>query len=288
MTPARTDARNRAERDLSGPVPVGDAVVAQARCADARPFAFLGALPVPRYLEQLYWWAYVHPKAVQLFDREWLVSAILFGNYARLRDAALDELGETIPGRTLQVGCVYGNLTQRLRERLTGDAQLDVVDVLPVQLENLGRKPPPDERVALLHGDASSLACADAQYDRAMLFFLLHEMPENVRRATLSEAVRVLKPGGKLVIVDYHRPSRLHPLRLLMHQVLRYLEPYALDLWAHEIEHFMPSGAKVVFVKCTYFGGLYQRLVWTRHALPGASGEGPDEDQSRRNTGKVV
>jgi ubiquinone/menaquinone biosynthesis C-methylase UbiE len=30
---------------------------------------------------------------------------------------------------------------------------------------------------------------------------LLHEQPEHVRRATLSEALRVVKPGGKIVIV---------------------------------------------------------------------------------------
>jgi hypothetical protein len=48
---------------------------------------------VPRYLEQVYWWAYVHPNAVHVFEREWLVNAILFGNYGGLRDAALDDLG---------------------------------------------------------------------------------------------------------------------------------------------------------------------------------------------------
>ena len=28
-------------------------------------------LPIPHYLEQVYWWAYVHPKAVHVFEREW-------------------------------------------------------------------------------------------------------------------------------------------------------------------------------------------------------------------------
>ncbi len=46
------------------------------------------SLPIPRYLEAVYWWAYVHPRAVHLFEREWLVNLILFGNYGRLRDAA--------------------------------------------------------------------------------------------------------------------------------------------------------------------------------------------------------
>ncbi|HJV96894.1 MAG TPA: rhodoquinone biosynthesis methyltransferase RquA, partial [Albitalea sp.] len=186
------------------------------------------SLAIPRYLEQVYWWAYVHPKAVHVFEREWLVNLILFGNYGRLRDAALAELGDTVHGKTLQVACVYGNLTPRLRERLAPDAGLDVLDILPVQLKNLGQKLPPDERVALLHGDSSAIACPDASYDQLLLFFLLHEQPEHVRRATLSEAMRVVKPGGKIVIVDYHRPVALHPLRLLMTGVFRKLEPYAM------------------------------------------------------------
>ena len=232
---------------------------------DGREFVASHALPIPRYLEQVYWWAYVHPNAVHLFEREWLVNAILFGNYGRLRDTALAELGETIEGRTLQVACVYGNLTPRLRERMAPDAQLDVVDILPVQLRNLRKKLPADERIALMQGDASSLAGADAHYDQVLLFFLLHEMPEVVRRATLGEAMRVLKPGGKLVIVDYHRPARLHPLRPLMHQVFRHLEPYAFDLWESQIEHFMPAGIVPTGVdKSTFFGGLYQKLVLTR------------------------
>ncbi|MEQ1807266.1 MAG: rhodoquinone biosynthesis methyltransferase RquA [Burkholderiaceae bacterium] len=220
------------------------------------------SLPIPRYLTQAYWWAYVHPKAVQLFEREWLVNTILFGNYSRLRDAALAELGSVVHGRTLQVACVYGNLTRKLQQRLAGDASLDVVDVLPIQLKNLHRKLPDDARVALLHGDSSMLPCADASYDQLLLFFLLHEQPDAVRSATLAEALRVVKPGGTVVIVDYHRPSSWHPIRPLMRLVFRKLEPYAMALWQHELRHFMPAEAQPASLcKRTWFGGLYQMLV---------------------------
>ena len=222
-------------------------------------------LPIPRYLEQVYWWAYVHPNAVQLFEREWLVNLILFNNYGRLRDAALAELGVTVTGKTLQVACVYGNLTPRLRDRMGPDATLDVVDILPIQLKNLASKFPADERVALLQGDSSSLACPDASYDQVLLFFLLHEQPEHVRRKTLSEALRVVKPGGKIVIVDYHRPVKWHPLRMLMTGVFKKLEPYAMDLWEHELADFMPPRSMPSAIhKETWFGGLYQKLVLTR------------------------
>jgi ubiquinone/menaquinone biosynthesis C-methylase UbiE len=222
-------------------------------------------LQIPRYLQQVYWWAYVHPRAVHLFEREWLVNAILFGNYARLRDAALAELGGEIAGRTLQVACVYGNLTPRLRERLAPDASLDVVDILPVQLNNLARKISSDKRVTLLLGDSSALACPDASYDQALMFFLLHEQPAAVRRSTLAEAMRVVKPGGRIVIVDYHRPPALHPLRLLMTAIFHKLEPYAMDLWRQEIDAFLPEGVKpAAATKQIFFGGLYQKVVWIR------------------------
>jgi ubiquinone/menaquinone biosynthesis C-methylase UbiE len=217
---------------------------------------------VPSYLHETYWWAYVHPNAVRLFERQWLVNLILWGNFARLRDAALDELGESLPGRTLQVACVYGDFTRHLAQRVAAGGSLDVVDVLPIQLANLRRKLPADAPVVLMHCDAADLHMPDASYDRVVLFFLLHEMPENVRRATLKEAMRVVKPGGAVVIVDYHAPARWHPLRSLMRWVLRNFEPFALDLWQHEVSRWLPSPVPPIR-KETFYGGLYQKLVIT-------------------------
>ena len=217
---------------------------------------------IPAYLHETYWWAYVHPKAVRLFERQWLVNLILWGNFAKLRDAALEELGESLPGRTLQVACVYGDFTPRLAERVPGDASLDVVDVLPIQLANLRRKLPQAARVNLVNRDAVDLGFADATYERVVLFFLLHEMPLQVRRRTLEEAIRVLKPGGQLVIVDYHRPAPWHPLRRLMRWILGSFEPFAMDLWRHEVAEWVPSTARLLR-KDTLYGGLYQKLVFT-------------------------
>jgi ubiquinone/menaquinone biosynthesis C-methylase UbiE len=223
------------------------------------------AIGVPGYLAKTYWWAYVHPRAVRVFERQWLVNLILWGNFGNLRDAALDGLGERLEGRTLQIACVYGNLTDRLRSRLATGGSLDVVDVLQVQLDNLARKLPGDPRVGLLQGDSSALDIASATYDRALLFFLLHEQPEEVRRRTIAEALRVVKPGGRVVIVDYHRPSLRNPLYLPMVGILKTLEPFAMDLWRNEIADWFPAAMPIAQLdKKTSFGGLYQLLTLTR------------------------
>lgn len=220
---------------------------------------------VPSYLQETYWWAYVHPWAVRVFERGWLVNLILLGNYVRLRNAALAEVGPNAEGHTLQVACVYGDFTARLAERVGTDGKLDVVDVMPIQLHNLERKLPPDTRARLLHRDSTALEFADASYDRVLVFFLLHEQPLAVRRRTLAEAIRVVKPGGKVVLVDYHRPHRWHPLRPAMRAVLHRLEPFALDLWDAELADYLPDNVEAASVhKQTFFGGLYQKVVLTR------------------------
>jgi ubiquinone/menaquinone biosynthesis C-methylase UbiE len=122
-----------------------------------------------------------------------------------------------------------------------------------------------DSRVRILHQDAAAMSLPEASYDQAVLFFLLHEQPEHVRRRTLAEAWRVVKPGGKIVIVDYCAPRRWHPLRVPMSALLRRLEPYALDLWRQRVHAFLPdTAAQAEIARETFFGGLYQKLVVRR------------------------
>ncbi len=220
----------------------------------------------PAYLQDHYWWAYVHPTAVRVFERQWLVNAILWGNYPRLRDAALDDLGDELPGRTLQVACAYGDFTPRLAARCAaGGGMLDVVDVLSVQTDNLREKLPPDAPVRLVNMDSSDLAYSEATFDRTVLFFLLHEQPEDVRRRTVAEALRVTRPGGRVVIVDYARPYAWNPLRWLFQPVLARLEPFALDLWRRDLSAWTPPAWRDQTKRARrYFGGLYQKVVLTR------------------------
>jgi ubiquinone/menaquinone biosynthesis C-methylase UbiE len=112
--------------------------------------------------------------------------------------------------------------------------------------------------------DAVDLKLADASYDRALVFFLLHEQPREWRERTPSEVLRVLKPGGKVIIVDYARPRWWHPLRYLFPVLLGKLEPFALDLWREEITNWLPGSYARGAHERVFFGGLYQLVVIRR------------------------
>ncbi|MEO5660684.1 MAG: rhodoquinone biosynthesis methyltransferase RquA [Polaromonas sp.] len=222
-------------------------------------------VPIPDYLQKTYWWAYLHPKAVYIFERQWLVNLILWGNFARLRDAALQEMGEVIEGKVLQVACVYGDFTEHLARRLGAKGSLDVIDVAPIQIKNLRAKLNNPRRVTALQQDSTDLHFDNASHDTVVVFFLLHEQPAEVRRKTIAEAMRVTRPGGKIVFVDYHRPVATSLFRYLMVPILATLEPFALDMWRGEICDWLPAGMQPAQVKKqTYFGGLYQKVVITR------------------------
>ena len=217
---------------------------------------------IPAYLQATYWWAYIHPRGVRVFERQWLVSLILWGNYKRLCDNVLKGYEQQLSGRTLQLACAYGNLTPRLADQVGEDGVLDVIDILPIQLDNLARKLSRTCSVKLHCMDSTGLLFPDKHFDRALIFFLLHEQPLEVRKKTLAEAIRVIRPGGTLTIVDYAGPSFLNPLRYIMAPILFVLEPYARDLWREEITAWLPPQTNITLVdKKRFFGGLYQMIT---------------------------
>ena len=216
---------------------------------------------VPKYLSDIYRWAYLEPLALAVFDHRPIVSAILWGNYGRLFRAVVEEVR---PGdRAMQLAAVYGPFSKDLMAALGPTGSLDLVEVAPIQAAMTREK-------LRGHGNARVLLCdavtpPPGPYDLVISFFLLHEVPEDYKVRIVDAALARLKPGGRAVFVDYHRPVRWHPLRPVMVKVFDWLEPFAKALWFREIPSYAgPGAADVVWRKQTYFGGLYQKLVAER------------------------
>ncbi|ETO28810.1 methyltransferase [Reticulomyxa filosa] len=256
---------------------------------------------IPEYLHHTYWWAYLHPQAVRFWERQWLVNLILWGNFNALREEALRHVqdhflnGESGTKNILQIACVYGNLSEHLvskillnrnnKQQSTSDSKYNyhIVDIAPIQLKNtfeklayrIERLNPKTLTVnkndynrssvdiLLDQQNSSQLSFETGSMDCVLLFFLLHEQPLDVRVKTLNEAIRVMK--DELIIVDYHQPvHRLNPWKYFMKQVLTRLEPFAMDLWNHDISQWIdPHYRSQVHIaeKKLYFDGLYQKVV---------------------------
>ncbi len=219
------------------------------------------ASPIPEYLQRYYRWAYVAPSAIRFWDHTSLVQGILFGQYHHLKQAASEALDQSLPGDLLQTACVYGNLTAELLHHLRSHESLTVVDVVPDQLSKLAGKIT-SNHLHLECCDSSQLPWSSAPFTRNLMFFLLHEQPREVRHQTIAEGLRVLKPGGSLVIIDYHRPRRWHPLYGVLSLVFSLLEPFAHNFWQQDLASWIQSQWPPLKIEKTlYFGGLYQRLV---------------------------
>ena len=227
--------------------------------------AVKSAPEIPEYLQDTYWWAYLHPKSFYFFERKWVVNLILWGNMKRLTEMVLEELPDEPQSTILQIACVYGEFSSKVADHLdkTG-SRLEIVDVAPIQLENVEKKLTGKQNVGVHNLDSTSMTFADASFDQTVVFFLLHEQPEYARRKTVEEAIRVTRPGGKVIFVDYHGPKRSNPMRYVMKPILRWLEPFALELWREELPTFFPESVKPEQIESEfYFGDLYQKIVLT-------------------------
>ena len=76
-------------------------------------------------------------------------------------------------------------------------------------------------------GKAEAIPLPDDSQDAVTSIFLFHELPPKVRRLALSEFARVLKPGGRLVLLDsLQRGDRPDYVGLLELFPQNYHEPY--------------------------------------------------------------
>lgn len=213
---------------------------------------------IPDYLRDVYTWAYLTPLATQIFDRQVAVQTILWGNAQHLID---DVLAEIVPGdRVFQPAAVYGSLSRQIAEQVGSFGQLDVRDIAPIQVALTRRKLAGYPQAHVSWGDAA--VPAPGQYDVVACFFLLHEVPDDVKAQVVPAMLRLARPGGKIVFVDYHRPSAWHPLKPLMTKIFDWLEPFAHTMWRREIQEFAgPLRADYTWRKSTRFGGLYQTVI---------------------------
>lgn len=114
-------------------------------------------------------------------------------------------------GRTLEVAIGTGaNLTHYPPETdLTGvDWSPSMLAVARKRAQRGGRA------VALQQADAGDLPFAAATFDTVVATFALCCVPDE--RRALAEAVRVLRPGGRLLLAD-HVASSFWPIRALQH-----------------------------------------------------------------------
>lgn len=219
---------------------------------------------VPAYMREVYDWAYVDPRKVHWLDRNIVVKTLLFFNDQRLMRAYLARIR---PGmRVWQVAHVYGSLVMRAATKVGPEGAFHLTDVTPVQVEHglskIGHLP----WVRVIRHDAAHFPGEGAPYDLICSFFLLHEVPEEWKRAVVNNMLSQLPEGGEALFVDYHKPAWWQPIGYILRVVNYLLEPFAKTMWEHEIRAYAQEPERFTWEKRCFFGGVYQVLRVTRRA----------------------
>ncbi len=110
--------------------------------------------------------------------------------------AGLDDL------RALEVGCGTGNLAILAKRRHPGMDMVGI-DPDPRALARANRKAGRAVPVRFDHGYGQNLPYPDASFDRVLSTFMFHHLEPEDKPRMLAEALRVLRPGGALYLVDF-------------------------------------------------------------------------------------
>ncbi len=137
-----------------------------------------------------------------------LAPVMTLGQEGRYRALAIRLLNLRGSECVLDVGCGTGILTRQLAERLSGaDACAVGLDAAPKMIKVAQRHARGLPHLRFDVGVAETLTYGDASFDCAVSTFFFHHIDADLKRRSLEELRRVLKPGGKLIIVDVDVPS---------------------------------------------------------------------------------
>jgi demethylmenaquinone methyltransferase / 2-methoxy-6-polyprenyl-1,4-benzoquinol methylase len=136
-----------------------------------------------------------------------VMNDLMSGGVHRLWKAALVDWLAPRPGlRVLDVAGGTGDLARRILDRTRGQAEVVVLDLTEAMLAE-GRTRAAGyayrDRLDWIVGDAMALPFPDASFDAYTIGFGIRNVA-NIETA-LGEARRVLKPGGRLLVLEFSR-----------------------------------------------------------------------------------
>ncbi|NJL91333.1 MAG: bifunctional demethylmenaquinone methyltransferase/2-methoxy-6-polyprenyl-1,4-benzoquinol methylase UbiE [Coleofasciculaceae cyanobacterium SM2_1_6] len=128
-----------------------------------------------------------------------------FGQHKVWKLMAVQWSGAALGDCCLDVCCGSGDLARLLAKQVKSQGQVYGVDFSVQQLQVAKETTPPHLAIEWLEGDALALPLADNYFDAATMGYGLRNVVDIPQ--ALGELYRVLKPGAKAAILDFHQPQ---------------------------------------------------------------------------------
>ena len=144
---------------------------------------------------------YLSGRSVRMYDR-FIRRLYSLGRELEVASVIAGICREVRARTLLDLGCGSGSLAVRIAAHAPA-TRVSGIDLSPYAVAEARRQAGTGLGVEIVHGDARTLSWDDGAFDVIVASHLLGHVPAEVAGRILSEAGRVLRPGGRLVLVEH-------------------------------------------------------------------------------------
>ncbi|UCG57682.1 MAG: methyltransferase domain-containing protein [Phycisphaerales bacterium] len=217
--------------------------------------------------EKLYKWWYDNIES-KFYNPmiKWIM--LPFGGEAALRRKMIEPVSFGGGERIFEMCCGTGGATFFIAEKAGNTCEIIGMDLSSGQLRH-AKKRQYSCPVQFIEGDVTRTPFQENSFDKVLITHAIHEMPREARLAVLTEAKRVLKHRGQVIVLELDNPPSIWLRMCIGLWFLYWLPgnfetPTRRDMLRHGLSNEVKESGFRDVKKYSAYRGIFQTVIGTK------------------------
>ena len=211
-------------------------------------------------IKKLYPNSKVEVRGFEARHYESLLNTITLGYYRRLVIKMVRDMEISLSDKIIDFGAGSGYNEQFMKKYISEEGQILALDIGEEMINQFRNRFNGKQNIKIKNERIDGALAYESEFDKVLISFVLHGLPQASRERTIANALKVLKPGGQFLIFDYGE-NNLEEMPFYFRVPFSLIEcDYAFDYIERDWNEKLLQSGFTRTESVEYLGGLFRLL----------------------------